>query len=101
MEAILNFSKRLRVSEVHRQILKKDTLNYQYQLRKKLYKTFLGSPKILVLAIADYNEHQANLNISVHQFDEKWNIVYDSLMHFENGIGIVSFSFAVTCYQHS
>ena len=30
--------------------MKEDTLNYQYQLRKKLYKKFLGSPKILGLA---------------------------------------------------
>ena len=30
-----------------RQILKEDTLNYQYQLKKKLYKKFLGSSILL------------------------------------------------------
>ena len=33
--------------------------------------------------IAD--EHKGNLNMTMPQFDERWNIVYDSLGHFENG----------------
>ena len=29
--------------------------------------------------------HKANLNMTMPQFDERWNTVYDSLRHFENG----------------
>ena len=31
------------------------------------------------------DENKANLNMTMPQFDERWNIVYDSLRHFENG----------------
>ena len=31
------------------------------------------------------DEHKANLNMTMPQFGERWNIVYDSLRHFENG----------------
>ena len=31
------------------------------------------------------DEHKANLNMTMLQFDERWNIVYDSLRHFKNG----------------
>ena len=31
------------------------------------------------------DEHKANLNINMLQFDERWNIVCDSLRHFANG----------------
>ena len=31
------------------------------------------------------DEHKANLNMTMPLFDERWNIVYDSLRHFENG----------------
>ena len=31
------------------------------------------------------DEHKANLNMTMPKFDEKWNMIYDSLGHFENG----------------
>ena len=31
------------------------------------------------------DEHKANLNMTMPQFDEKWNTIYDYLRHFENG----------------
>ena len=30
------------------------------------------------------DEHKANLYMAMLQFDERWNIVYDSLRHFKN-----------------
>ena len=30
------------------------------------------------------DEHKANLNMTMPQFDERWNILYDSLSYFEN-----------------
>ena len=31
------------------------------------------------------DEHKANLIMTMLQFDEKWNIIYDYLMHFGDG----------------
>ena len=31
------------------------------------------------------DEYKANLNMTMLQFDEKWNMIYDSLRHFEDG----------------
>ena len=31
------------------------------------------------------DEHKANLSMTMLKFDKTWNIVYDSLRHFENG----------------
>ena len=31
------------------------------------------------------DEHKANLSMTMPQFDERWNTVYDSTRHFENG----------------
>ena len=31
------------------------------------------------------DEHKANLNNTMLQFDERWNVEYDSLGHYENG----------------
>ena len=30
-------------------------------------------------------EHKVNLSMTILQFDERWNIVHDSLRQFENG----------------
>ena len=30
------------------------------------------------------DQHKANFNMIMPQFDERWNVVYDSLRHFEN-----------------
>ena len=51
-----------------RQILKEDTLNYQYQLRKKLYKKILGSSKILGLATGLIVAN-VNLQLNIHSGD--------------------------------
>ena len=31
------------------------------------------------------DEHKANLNMTMLHFDERWNTVYDSLRHIDNG----------------
>ena len=31
------------------------------------------------------DDHKANLNMTMPQIDEGWNIVHDSLRHYENG----------------
>ena len=31
------------------------------------------------------DEQNVNLTMTMPQFDERWNIVFDSLWHFENG----------------
>ena len=31
------------------------------------------------------DEYKANINMTMLQFDEKWNIIYDSLRDFEDG----------------
>ena len=31
------------------------------------------------------DEHNATLNMTTLQFEQKWTIIYDSLRHFENG----------------
>ena len=31
------------------------------------------------------DEYKANLSMTMLQFDEKWNMIYDSLRHFEDG----------------
>ena len=31
------------------------------------------------------DKHKANLSMTMPKFDKKWNIIYDSLRHFENG----------------
>ena len=31
------------------------------------------------------DKHKGNRNMIMLQFDEKWNIIYDSLRHFEDG----------------
>ena len=36
------------------------------------------------------DEHQENLSLTMLQFDERWNIVYDSLRHFKNGYWNIS-----------
>ena len=47
------------------------------------------------------DEHKANLYMTMPHFDERWNIVYDSLRHFEMDIKIFTFSFTATRCQHS
>ena len=47
------------------------------------------------------DEHKAILNMTMPQFDERWNIVCDSLRHFKMDIEIFSFLFTVTSCLHS
>ena len=41
------------------------------------------------------DEHQANLNMTMPQFDERWNILYDSLSYFENKWILKYFPFTI------
>ena len=45
------------------------------------------------------DEYSAYLSMSLHQFVDRQNIVYNSLRHFEIGIETCSFILAVTIYQ--
>ena len=42
------------------------------------------------------DEHNATLNMTMLQFDERWNIVYDYLRHFENGYATFIFPFVLS-----
>ena len=46
------------------------------------------------------DEHKVKLNMTMPQFDERWNIVYGSLRHLKMDIKVFSFFFAVTNCQH-
>ena len=41
--------------------------------------------KYLVYQQLKADEHKANLIMTIPNFDDRWNIEYDSLKHFETG----------------
>ena len=43
------------------------------------------------------DEHKANLSMTMLQLDEKWNIIYDTLRHFEDGYSNIFFS--ISCHK--
>ena len=50
----------------------------------------IAVPQIVSLLVASLlrtcgDKHKANISITMLQFDERWNAVYDFLRHFENG----------------
>ena len=56
-----------------------------YMNRQTGKEMHVNSVKYHVYQQLKVDEHKANLNMTMPQFDEKWNIVYDSLRHFGNG----------------